>query len=266
MRVLHIFDCAAVACTLAKFQRDMGHDAHVISFTKMDPFGFLKFYGEECIRTVDPTEFYLNAIDRAIDYDIIHVHFVWGVIPYLRNKYGNTKKIILHYHGSDIRQFQEDKARIKAENMADYVIGSTIELRNYSDRLTWIPNPIDTDHFRRRVSDFTNPRRLCIISDEEYLIKEHIHRLGLECDFIDRKKSKITYSTMPDLFSQYTSYIDIKYQDGKLLPTDSKTGYEALACGLERIDNDGNSEVGLPYHLDGVNVTRKVVSIYSSLC
>lgn len=264
MKILHVFDCAAVACTIAKFQRIIyGHDTHVISFQRMDPFGFVKWYGYECLQSPDPTEFFLNALDRATDYDVIHVHFTWGLIPYLRKRYADKKKIILHYHGSDIRQFQTDRTRIKAEGMADAVIGTTKELVKYSDRLQFIPVPIDTDHFKP-ISNRFRSGSLCITrKEDDQLVRDHVEGLGLKnVQFIPRHKNPKPYKELPCMFSAFDSYVDIKFQDNKILPTDSKTGYEALSCGLSRIDNHGNITTGLPKYMCPEEVLKQIEPLY----
>ena len=75
---------------------------------------------------------------------------------------------------------------------------------------------------------------------------------------------------MPDLFNQFSWYIDTKRNKaGTLLcrrgDSGSKTGLEALACGLKIINSDGEIRVGLPSEHRAENAVRALRPIYMKL-
>ena len=110
MRILHIEDAAAVACILAKYQNlTQGRKSKVVKLDKYDKFGFYKFYKDYVIITTSEELFFNSILEESKKADIIHVHSKVELVPYLRNKYGKSKKIVLHYHGTDIRGLKNQK-------------------------------------------------------------------------------------------------------------------------------------------------------------
>ena len=57
---------------------------------------------------------------------------------------------------------------------------------------------------------------------------------------INREKNTTTYSELPKTLNQYGGFIDIRHHKQRGLLTDrSKTGLEALACGLKVLTPEG---------------------------
>ena len=102
MKILHINDKAGVACILVKYQRLSGIESKVLSSNTIDKFGILKFY-KDYVDIVDPVNFVEYCISEAKNADIIHIHSGEQLVIKMRKTFGNSKKIILHYHGTDIR-------------------------------------------------------------------------------------------------------------------------------------------------------------------
>ncbi len=184
MRIIHIDDAAAVSCILAKYQQHIqGHDSKVIKYDRFDKFGFYRFYKEYVAIAESEDQFLKNVVEDTKSADIIHIHTRADMVLKLRNKYGKSKKIILHYHGTDIRGLNKQKLphrsrlsdiaismilkyrkirntvllkkRIhnKAQNLANAVIVSTSDLLQYAStkgaiRKMYLPNPIDLDVFK----------------------------------------------------------------------------------------------------------------------
>ena len=77
------------------------------------------------------------------DYDIIHFHSFGGLtfqMDYVLWKLLG-KKIILHYHGSELRRFKKESP---FANLADLKLVSTPDLLKYcDDEAIWMPTPID---------------------------------------------------------------------------------------------------------------------------
>jgi hypothetical protein len=121
------------------------------------------------------------------------VHSRIDILFELRKKYGSSKKIILHYHGTDIRGLQIHKQQtppsllsltdillkskriakkillsnskkqihIEAQKLADTVIVSTPDLLELVSKGVHLPNPIDIDHFNQnRISKKMSKKRL----------------------------------------------------------------------------------------------------------
>ena len=95
MRILHIEDAAAVACILAKYQNLTNEcKSKVVKLDKYDKFGFYKYYGDYVNITTSEELFFNSILEEAKKADIIHVHSKVELVPYLRNKYGKSKKIL----------------------------------------------------------------------------------------------------------------------------------------------------------------------------
>ena len=173
MRILHIWDQAGVACILAKYQRMQGHQSKVIRISGQDKFGIYYFY-KEYVFDVKLDGFTEKCIQEAKSADVVHIHSRIDILLKLRENFGRSKKIILHYHGTDIRGLKKQKLphrsqlsdlairsimmyrrirdkvlfrkrmHIKAQRMADTVIVSTPDLLHLVAKGIHLPNPVDT--------------------------------------------------------------------------------------------------------------------------
>ena len=151
MNILHVWDQAGVSCVLSKFQRKIGHKVSILKRNGYDPFNFFSFYNEP-LYDLDGKKFINFVIDESKKFDVIHVHSLYKIVPSIRKKYKN-KIIILHYHGSELRDGLLDPSLHKlineADQKADLVFLSTPDLTKYpSDKRMYIENPIDTEHFK----------------------------------------------------------------------------------------------------------------------
>src|SRR5919197_2608652 len=106
MKILHIWDQAGVACVLAKYHRRIGHEVRILKRAGYDPFGISQFYNEPLL-DMDGKAFLKYAIKEAGSCDVVHVHTLYKIIPDLRKKY-RDKKLVLHYHGSEARNRQNE--------------------------------------------------------------------------------------------------------------------------------------------------------------
>lgn len=187
LNILHIWDQAGVACVLAKYQRRMqGCQSKVIITSNADKFGIYDFYSSsnnnnnnddnDNIADVvaSPQDFVGTCLKRAEKADVIHVHSRADMVPILRKRFGDSKVIVLHYHGTDIRGLRKyslphrsiasdiaimaiyTARRIKnrstnpqAQKMADRVVVATPDLLELAPPMSvYVPNPVDVDHFR----------------------------------------------------------------------------------------------------------------------
>ena len=130
MKILHLNDQAGVSCVLAKYQNKLGNIAKVIKVSD-DKFGIYEYY-RDYVQLVREDEFIAKSLQEAKYYDAIHVHSSFGMVFYLRMKYGTSKKIILHYHGTDIRGLDnfEDRKREYNKNLLLMIFGILINKKN----------------------------------------------------------------------------------------------------------------------------------------
>ena len=298
MRILHVWDQAGVAFVLAKYQRLRGHDSKAIMVKEYDKYGIAAFYSNFVVQTT-LENFVQKSIDEALYADILHVHGRSDMVLRFRNEFKNSKKIILHYHGTDLRGIRKQKlphrSRIsdlavraiftyrnirnnilirkrlhsQAQTLADAVIVSTPDLISLANKAIYLPNPIDTDHFRpdKIRSQHKSLRALTMETEATdarlTLEQSRKYNVDLHIDVYDRIKSPIMYSDMPAFLKKYELYVDIRYVDGKLLENLSKTGLEALACGLDVLDYRLNRLRDLPEENKADDVASRLLDIYS---
>jgi len=298
MRILHVWDQAGVAFVLAKYQRLNGHDSKAIMVREYDKYGIGKFYNQYVIdATLD--NFDQKSVDEAHSADILHIHSRSDMVFKFREEFGNSKKIILQYHGTDIRGIKKQKLphrsklsdlavrgiftyrrvrdsilikkRIhsKAQRLADAVIVSTPDLLPLVSKAIYLPNPIDTDHFKPDKISSRPERAQALTMDTEAIDIQLTlsyckkNNLKLDIDVYNRIRDPIMYGDMPAFLKKYGLYVDVRYVDGKILENLSKTALEALACGLDVLDYKSNRRHGLPVEYDPMNVTSRLETIYS---
>lgn len=298
MRVLHVWDQAGVAYVLAKYQRLRGYDSKAIMVREYDKYGIGRFYNEYVIN-VTLEDFVQRSLEEAQSADIVHIHSRSDMVFKLRKKFKNSKKIILQYHGTDIRGLKKQKLphrsklsdlavrgifayrrardailikrRIhsKAQRLTDAVIVSTPDLLPLVSSAIYLPNPIDTDHFTPdKISSKPERARALTMDTEAIDIRLTLnyckkHNVNQDIDVYNRIKDPIMYADMPAFLKKYGLYVDIRYVDGKILENYSKTALEALACGLDVLDYKLNRRHGLPDEYAPMNVASRLETIYS---
>ena len=183
LNVLHIHDQAGVACVLAKYQRMNNIKSKVLSYNTIDKYGILKFY-KDYVDLVDRSNFVEYGLSEAKHADIIHIHSAEQLVIKIRKAYGNSKKIVLHYHGTDIRGLKNKNSpnsfniqntttrtksfaakvknrlrlvqmgyyrslRIESQKLANEILVSTPDLLSLLPNAKFLPNPVDVDHFSK---------------------------------------------------------------------------------------------------------------------
>ena len=297
MKILHINDQAGVACILAKFQEKQGAESKVIAIA--DKYGIKEYYKNNVI-FVEKENFYTESLNESASYDIIHLHSVDALVYKLRRRYGNRKKIILHYHGTDLRgNFKKNISlalRLKRlgvrmknklwllrngytgslqntmQQLADIVLVSTPDLLKLANKSNYLPNPVDTELFNDNISNHEkDPNYDAItIKTEAIDIQEalnYIKQRNLTHNIYvhDRTYNPTPYKDMPDLLKKYNTYVDIKFVNGKLLESSSKTALESLACGLQVLNYQLKYTKKLPHEHEAINVVNNLFSLYLSV-
>ena len=195
MRILHIWNTAGVASLIAKYtDRDFGTESLVIHRRAYDPYGLTTF-GE--LLDCGPREFTIRAIAKARGYDIVHVHYFYKIVPYLRLFYPR-KSIIMHFHGDDVRGKWKERRRYWKK--ANVVLYSTLDLKNHETpkHAIYLPNPVDTEIFRPH-GMANEPRGAFHIShDVDDAAMELARSHGVELTIHDRRKNgPIPYTQLP---------------------------------------------------------------------
>jgi len=265
LRILHVWDQASTASVIAKWQRKIGHETLVIKNQKHDALGSTSYYGGKLIK--NKYIFVLKSVLAARNYDVIHLHDAWFMVVPLRLLYPK-KRIIMHYHGSIIRQELKEKIRHKNEKLVDVILVSTPDLLeyDYEKQPYYVPNPVDTDLFKPQKRVLNNK---CFVSLKKDNDKEQFKKLmanqDVELDMQENKNGyvgSIQYKNFPDKLAQYEYYADIPIQDGKIIKAHSVCGLQSLAMGLKVINYNFQIEAGLPsYHLPE-NVVQELEKYY----
>jgi hypothetical protein len=267
MKILHIWDIGGDSYLLAKYQNKLGHKSEVIKRAGYNPYGIVEFYnGIEQKTILSSGEFYLNALWKSRNFDILHVHCIYKLVPILRRFYPK-KKIVLHYHGSDCRM-TSPKKRLKAEQMSDCVLLSTPDLKKYVPEGQYVPNPIDTEHFKHATPKSTKAFTILVRKNKLENIKNFLSdkEYDIEFDVINSGESPIPYSKIPNLFSKYGIYMDLKFSyDGKIIPSMSNTGRQALAQGLKVLNYELKIIDEFPKQFEPENVVSVIEKIYAEL-
>jgi glycosyltransferase involved in cell wall biosynthesis len=294
LKILHINDQAGVACILAKFQEKQGVKSKVIAIP--DKYGIKEYYKNNVI-LVEKENFYNTSLNESASYDIIHLHSVDALVYKLRRRYGNKKKIILHYHGTELRgnykksislALRLKRVGVKMKNklwllrngytgsiqqtmqhLADIVLVSTPDLLKLANKSYYLPNPVDTELFNENISSSNKDDKYDAITIKTEAIDiqkalNYIKDRNLTHNIYvhDRTYNPTPYKDMPDLLKKYNTYIDIKFVNGKLLESSSKTALESLACGLQVLNYQLKYINKLPHEHEALNVVKNLFNLY----
>jgi hypothetical protein len=293
MRILHILDAAGVACIYSKYQRMLGYDASVIwNKDVADKYGIYDFYKDYLIN-VTYEDFTQTCLREAVNVDVIHVHGYIDILFKLRKKFQRQKKIILHYHGTDIRGLKKQElphrsllsdtaimlkmlyrkkiGHARAQKLADAVCVSTPDLLPLVSNGIHVPIPIDTEHFSPNSNPNVKLKEAFTINSEVTNIQRALdlckknNKINLNIEVIDRTKNPILYSSIPDFIREYRTYVDIRYVNDIVLENLSSTALQSLACGLSVVDYKLEFRRGLPKEHDAANVVSQLSKIYNEL-
>lgn len=205
--------------------------------------------------------FFLRAIRMSRQADLVHVHSLDRVVPWVKRLQG--RPVVMHYHGTDIEgRWGEKRSRW---SKADFIGVSTPNLLEGAPAgAVYVPNPIDTEVFRKiggpRAPDSAVSFRYGMDAEAEAAAK----RLGLRLDWLERWSVK--HEDMPSVLSRYAYYIDMRKPPGHVVARSlGKAALEALACGCSVVDWTGNVTNGLPPEHDPYAVASRWGEIYRGL-
>ena len=268
MKILFLVDTGGVPCIYAKYLRKLGHECLVVERGGQDKLGFMKFYKEKIINA-STRSFIKQVIKIAKDYDIVHMTTQIIITPWMRSKYRN-KPIVQSYSGTEVVLKKEWRLKKAVDKISDHIIVVTKDMLEYQPGATVLPNPIDTDLFCKTDKEPIYKNQYLTFGIR-YLDMEKFKEYfkGWNYMIYDRDKEPVQFSKMPELLRNYRGYIDVKFDKhrggNKPLVVRSLTGLQALACGLEVIDENKQILNKFPEQHDPIIATKKLEAIYQKL-
>jgi len=261
IKILMVWD-QGINEVLTRYLKPLGINCVTVHKAEYDPYNYSPEAKRYPVRWSKKL-FIMDILKEAITSDIIHVHSCDELIPYLKILH---KPILMHYHGSDIRDRWEERKKYWIR--VDRILVSTRNLLEGAPENTINqPNPVDTEIFKKIDSIIPMTKALHFdygaVDLAEKIAKDH----GLE---LDVREKGIPRAEMPTLLNRYLYYIDVKRDySGRLLvgkpnDTGSLLGLEALACGLTVLNLSGERR-GLPPEHQPVAVANKLYEIYEEL-
>ena len=265
MKILHVWNTAGVGSIIAKFMDKIyGTESWLVHRRDFDHYG-LTTYGE--LWASGARVFALRCLIEARKYDIIHVHSLEKIVPFLKLIYPR-KPVVLHYHGSEIRDQWSIKRRFW--NKADLMFYSTQDLSDSETPKSafYIPNPVDLDIFTHGPGEHARGTATHFSYRADDLAGEYVKKYGLKLEIYDKNRhGRMPHAEVPEFLRRFEYYIDVKRDpDGDLwkIPL-SKTALEALACGLKVINWEGKEIDSLPIENFPENVVKVIFEKYLRL-
>ena len=266
MKVLHIWNTAGIAGFIAQAMDELhGTRSTVLMRSSCDPYG-CTVHGENYEGRA--SVFLLRCLAQCFFYDVIHVHGLEGLVPWIRML--TRRPVFLHYHGSNIRGLWAEKKRFW--KYAHEIFVSTPDLlEGAPEGTTYIPNVVNEkllDSILVLKKDYLegvalHDRRW---ADEE--AHEYARKHGFEINEYSRTVTEgVPHFDNLKRLAKYEAYIDVKrdfpgYGDGEILRAHSLTGLEALYLGLKVIRWDGELVEGLPNRHRAEEVVATLYKIY----
>jgi len=258
-KVLHVWNTAGVASVIAKFMdRSFGSNSTVITRRAADRVGLTtygKAYDDGAAR------FILRALSMAGQADLVHVHSLDRIVPWVKRFY--SKPVVMHYHGTDIEGRWEEKKQRWAK--ADLIAVSTPNLLEGAPKgASYFPNPVDTDTFRP-TGEARDPKSAVSFHygmdpETDAASKDR----GLSLTWLERWS--VPHDKMPSVLSKYGYYIDMRKPPQHIVARSvGKAALEALACGCQVVDWEGQVIDNLPSENNPTNVAAKWNEVYSRL-
>jgi hypothetical protein len=144
---------------------------------------------------------------------------------------------------------------------------STPDLLKLVKRASYLPNPVDIEHFKPDDNRLDRGKRALTIRSEVTDIEWALdyckrNNVDLDIETYDRTQNPVMYQDMPLFLKRYNIYVDIRLVNGKILENLSKSALESLACGLEVLNYRLHYLRGLPSEHDPSAVLSKLSKFY----
>lgn len=291
MRVLYCWDLGAISSLINRYMSyKYNHIGTVLMRRDSDRYGLSAYYSPPCRLVGGGARlFYLQAAMTAPRQDILYVDASLGRINLLK-KISMGAKVVMHYHGSDVRNIPYEARRDKEKN-ADHIMVATPDLLNYkfSTEPTHLPIPVDTELYSSR--DIPSNNRGIVFMKLGQKSEPTLQRLrdmgfgDIKWDLIPHPHdvnvatatsgetpphgdlNRVQYHTMPAKLSQYQYYGGIYWNSfsKSWYEMSSTTDLQALSLGLTLVRYDGAVVKELPPEHRPEEVASRVKAIYDTL-
>jgi len=219
----------------------------------------------------------------ARDFDIINIHTIDRLVPLFKRIYP-TKKVVLTYHGSEIRTNNyEGRSSIDLSTgkrnqwhlrekywvLADAIIVSTPDLlEGAPDNVHYVPAPIDRSIWTRKKS---YEEKTAIYTqniwgkqgEADKIAYKWANKNKINLCILDKTKDVIPYQNYPGFLEKFEYYIDVKQDlNGEILDSLSSTALQFLSLG-GKVFHNNKVYKKFPKEADSINVAKKIFNIYS---
>ena len=263
--ILHIWNTAGVGGFLSKYMDSVFDcfESFCIMRVKYDPFELM---AKGRVYSCNWFKWFLICLIAPSKYHIIHVHGYDRILPFLKILYPH-KKIVLHYHGTEIRGNWATKRRF-LYRLADKVIVSTPDLlKGAPPQVDYFPNPIDYD----LVNELKSPVKL----DKAYhvdryavdLAKEYATEIGKEMVILDRDNHWLNHRKFLTELTSYAYYIDAKrdFNRKTMIEALSLTALEASYAGVIVVNWKGELVKEFPSLHEKERVCQALYRVYQEV-
>jgi len=218
----------------------------------------------------------------AKNFDIINIHTIDKLVPLFKKIYPE-KKIVMTYHGSEIRSNNyEGRSSIDLSNgkrnqwhlrekywkYADSIIVSTPDLLyGAPDYVHYIPAPIDRSIWKRN-SDYIEKTALYTQNiwgkqgEADKIAYNWAKKNKINLSILDKTKEIIPYQDYPRFLEKFEYYIDVKQDlNGEILESLSSSALQFLSLG-GKVFHINRIYRKFPKEADSINVAKKIFNIY----
>lgn len=256
-KVIFLFDMAGVCSVLSKI---MGcelvyHDKENIGSE------ISRFYKRRGYRSFKKT--LLMGIIKSLPCNIVHISSVDLVVPLFRLL---GKKVVLHYHGSDLMDNPQSIIHLVARSFANAIVCNREDMMGkcntlFPIRKEYLPNIVDDELFS--TAKYPSKKSVCFVSSnlEKELIINKVKGLDSTCDIIDLDVERQSYANMPSFLAEYEMLYDIKIKYHAELTALSTTALQMLSLG-RKVYHQGKTITSLPEEHKPKNVISKLQEIY----
>lgn len=242
MRVLMFHDCAFVGKELGEYLKsNKGFDVSFLSYP---------------MQTKVSVPFMAQKLRKYCDKEtLVHVHYCRypAYVAML-----SRKPYIIHCHGTDVRYglnwWQKQALKKSKKNII-----SVLDIHTYIQNPIYLPRPINTQKFYSTKAHEGNKVLYIKKSYEDQ--SEKLARFCKEFgfDLTIKQHMAIPYEEMPRFLNEFDIFVDQRV----FFPEPSKTGLEAIACGLAVVTPCDDLETTLESFKD-LDKREKMVTLQNS--
>ena len=264
-KILHVWNTAGVGGFLAKYMDSVFDcfESHCIMRVKYDPFELM---AKGKVYRCNWFKWFLICLVTPRKYHIIHVHGYDRILPFLKILYPN-KKIVLNYHGTEIRGNWDTKRRF-LYRLADKVIVSTPDLlKGAPSQVEYLPNPIDYDLIDELKAPMKTEMAFHVDRYATDIAKEYATKIGKEMVILDRDNHGVTHRKFLAELTRYAYYIDAKrdFDRKTIIEALSLTALEASYAGVIVVNWKGEFVKEFPERHKKERVCQALYRVYFDL-